>query len=395
MSWWRPASDLSQRQMRIIESTINQVSNTPSGACVWVQGCAGTGKTLVLAHIAKRLKSSEKDSSIIFLTYTNALTAMIRKTISQSGISAGVSTHLSFLSTTRHRNYDVIFLDEIQDVKLTEIVALKNRCTHLVVAGDCEQGIYEHANTESEIDAVVTFEKRPLIELFRITGYIVKVAQKIMPWTKLVEGDTSNIKRDVTIAVRQFEDCAREAKWVYSEAIAFARPGYPGAILLPRHEAILAFCQSLASVLGIMGVGPEVKIEKERITDYIELNKYFEFHNVPVRYLGNGIGNIYDADGRPFVFLMTYHSAKGLDFDQVYMPLLHAHQGIFCTNKGRTKADAARILFFVAITRTRERLFMSYTGDAPHAYIEEMPKDVVSFVKDDPKLDKGDNEDLF
>jgi hypothetical protein len=55
MSWWRPASDLSQRQLRIIDSAVDRVGNTPSGACIWVQGCAGAGKTLVLVHIARRL----------------------------------------------------------------------------------------------------------------------------------------------------------------------------------------------------------------------------------------------------------------------------------------------------------------------------------------------------
>lgn len=390
MSWWLSADNLSQRQLRIIENAVDRVGNTPSGACLWVQGCAGVGKTLVLAHIAKRLQASKQDFSVIFLSYTHALKAMIEKTISQSGVvGADVATYKSFLSASRRQRYDVIVLDELQDVKLAHLEALKSRCTHLVAAGDCEQRIFENSNAENAIDQKITFKKGRLFEIFRITPSVVKCAQKIMPWTKLTEAHTSKNKQDVTIAVRQFDDCAREAKWIYTEAEAFARPGYPSAILLPHHNAIQTFCQSLVSVLDIRDSGPEVRVESERISDYRELNKYFEFHGRPLRYLGNGIGNIDESDGRPLVFIMTYHSAKGLDFHNVFLPLLHSGQYIYKTD------EAARILFFVAITRTRERLVLSFTGKAPHALIEDMPKDVVAFVKDDPKRDIDEEEDLF
>jgi superfamily I DNA/RNA helicase len=380
MSWWRSAGDLSQPQLDVVNNAVERISSTSSGACTWVQGCAGTGKTLILAHIAQRLQASDKNCSIIFLTYTHALKAMIHKTVSQSGVNAAVSTYLSFLHSRQALNYDVIVLDEIQDVKLVDLAALKKRCIHLVVAGDCEQRIYEQANTESAIDGVIAFEKSRLIELFRITRFIVKVAQKIMPWTMLAEGDTSNIKRDVSIAVKQFNDDFREAKWVYTEAMAFARPTYPSAILLPHHNAILEFCRSLAQSLGIIDSGPAIRIESNRISDYN---------------LGNGIGDINESDGRPFVFIMTYHNSNGLDFDNVLLPLLHAKQDIISHQMQLKMADAARVLFFVAITRTRERLILTYTGDAPHPYLGDMPKDVVSFTRDDPTRDVDEEEDLF
>ena len=72
------------------------------------------------------------------------------------------------------------------------------------------------------------------------------------------------------------------------------------------------------------------------------MNEALEEYKVPLRYLGNDYGSLRESDVRSISYVMTYHSAKGLDFDTVFLPQLA---------KGRTfwKDDEGidRRLFFV------------------------------------------------
>ena len=79
------------------------------------------------------------------------------------------------------------------------------------------------------------------------------------------------------------------------------------------------------------------------------------------------------------VQLMTVHKAKGLEFDIVFLPQLNKHEfpasriggrqyyhvlgDIFADNKEKyaTNVDDERKLFYVAVTRARKNLFISYT----------------------------------
>jgi superfamily I DNA/RNA helicase len=367
MTWFKLASDLSQLQLRLVEQVVDRVRATPDGATFWVQGGAGSGKTIVLAHIARRLKAEQQGLSIVFLTYTHALTGMIRQAVKDSGVQAEVSTHLSFLHS-KHGRADVILLDEIQDVKRADLEALRRR----------EQRIYEVNNTEAVIDEVIRFDKGRLLELFRITKFIVQAVKSILPNTRLNESDVRKM-RDITAAVKKFRDPKREARWTYEEALALARPKYPAAILLPNHRAIFEFCRALAEDLGIASTGPKIEVTDGKIANYRELNAHFEAHRKPISYFGNGIGELSDADGRPLVFLMTYHSSKGLDFDVVHMPGLVSTMQIVPPRALIEAPDLDRTLFFVAMTRSRERLVMSYSGNRAHPFVEGLPRNAVAF----------------
>ena len=64
------------------------------------------------------------------------------------------------------------------------------------------------------------------------------------------------------------------------------------------------------------------------------------------------------AEKENLVTIMTYHSAKGLDYKAVFIPFLSSSLEIWRDNPLRE-----RTLFFVALTRSREQLFLSYNGE--------------------------------
>ena len=194
--------------------------------------------------------------------------------------------------------------------------------------------------------------------------------------------------------LRTFDSPQKEARWVYDEAIEFSRPGYPSAILFPTHAEIYEFCYLLALDLNISGNGPRVELADSstgyKFANYKQLNAHFAHHNIPVGYLGNGIGELLQSDSRPFVYLMTYHSAKGLDFSNVFLPRLVSNIKI----GGFSNNDFERALFFVAVTRARERLVVTYTGSKPYSLVCLIPNFDQNVKHHNPDV-SDDDEGVF
>ncbi|HEY4506426.1 MAG TPA: UvrD-helicase domain-containing protein [Candidatus Paceibacterota bacterium] len=91
------------------------------------------------------------------------------------------------------------------------------------------------------------------------------------------------------------------------------------------------------------------------------------------------------------VRLMTVHASKGLEFEYVFIAGLE--QGLFPhersseTESGEDRAEEERRLFYVAVTRAKEKLHLSYTGtrmtfgerrvNIPSEFISDIPDGLV------------------
>lgn len=99
-----------------------------------------------------------------------------------------------------------------------------------------------------------------------------------------------------------------------------------------------------------------------------------------------------DSKTKDSVNIMTIHAAKGLEFDLVFVPGLE--DGIFPSSKsinevGRNGLEEERRLMYVAITRARKELALSYTKSRyifgeyqqqmPSQFLNELPKSDVIF----------------
>ena len=97
------------------------------------------------------------------------------------------------------------------------------------------------------------------------------------------------------------------------------------------------------------------------------------------------------------VLLMTLHSAKGLEFDYVFM--VGMEENIFPHNNSiysNIRFEEERRLCYVGMTRAKKRLYMIYANQRtlygsiyrnyPSRYIKDIPPDLVEFKKW-PQLD--------
>jgi len=181
----------------------------------------------------------------------------------------------------------------------------------------------------------------------------------------------------------------KEAAWVWSKAKIVSTVGRPSAILFPGHGAlppkkssqsnIYDFACAVAKAEGKSN--PPQRVKRGRITDYSAFNDHFQKHRIPLRFLGSNNGDLPESDRQRICYLMTYKSAKGLDFNSVFLPGLT--EG-FSFEDGKllklSSDEWQRKFFFVGLTRSRRDLFMSYHG-VPHPFLKEMPKEHFVFEK--------------
>jgi hypothetical protein len=386
MSWYVPFNQLSIKQRSVLDGISRQLTSSH-----WIQGFAGTGKTVVISHLIERVAADNPRASLCFITFTHAL-----KDLVSTGFHGPVAkridikTHTQFL--TDRETYDYVFLDEVQDIKPNELTRIKALSGHLYVAGDSDQRIYDEGSKEEDIIRTVQPIAWKLLEIFRLTKLLRDVAISILPRARIVEGSDAVKTANVSIRLMPFQNEENEVEWIWDEALRRSRPGDPSVILFPTHDAIFEFARNLASYLDLDTPNKVRYIIGRR--DYTEFNEHWSENDTPLIYLGNSFGSLNESETRPLVYLMTFHSSKGLDFRNVFIPNLNSDTTIVARQALEKDAEIDRRLLFVAVTRSRENLFLSYNSKKPHPYVANLPKAVITQV-DTSKKSTSNDEDFF
>ncbi|MDR1037533.1 MAG: UvrD-helicase domain-containing protein [Deltaproteobacteria bacterium] len=373
MSWWVDYSKLSDKQHNIIGEILRK-PNTD----YWIQGFAGTGKTLILLHVMEKIAELNPSALLCYITYTNSLVSLVKTTPGFENISkqADILTYYKFLGN--RRKYDFVFLDEVQDTELLKLRSIKSLSNHLYIAGDTDQQIYDGCVDSDDIVKTLRPQIFELIEIFRLTARLCNVAHSIMPETKITEGLKAATNPNASITLIRADNVQDEVAWAWKEAKTRAKSGDPSAILFSTHNEIYNFAVHIALENNIPV--PEKPYRLRATFNYEPLNNYFKTHNIPVMYLGNKYGDLSESALRPVVYLMTYHSAKGLDFKNVFIPFLTANKYFTSSKNLKNNPYLGRRLLFVAVTRSRESLFLSYSGQNYHPYLNDLPADGVTRI---------------
>jgi hypothetical protein len=161
-------------------------------------------------------------------------------------------------------------------------------------------------------------------------------------------------------------------------------------ILFPTHKAIALFAEEIANSLGL-----EKPPARGAKGDYGPFNDFWEEVDISLMYFGNNHGDLTKGETEPMVYLMTFHSAKGLDFRNVFIPGMK--DGATIVNQAALEDDPEldRRLLFVAVTRSRENLFISYSGPKVHSLLNGLPASVVANVAPGRATRDDDEEEFF
>ncbi len=168
---------------------------------------------------------------------------------------------------------------------------------------------------------------------------------------------------------------------------------------LPLHELLEQLLEKTGYMQALKAQGKEAEDRIENVKELITSIYQYEEENDVVT-LSNYLEDIslfsdidnYDTEADTVV-LMTLHSAKGLEFNNVF--LIGLEEGIFPGNQSMFGSDEdieeERRLAYVGITRARRRLFVtnaycrmlygSTTRNQPSRFLEEIPKEYCNISK--------------
>ena len=358
MSWIVQENKLDDQQRSFLDNHNLDRDNE------WIKGFPGSGKSVLLAYTYKKIKNEHPGSSVAVVVFTHSLIKMFQAAFAEMGIAANIMTYYSFMD--QNRSYDYILCDEVQDLTERVLQNMKTRGRHIIVAGDENQSIYESDPRYHE-PTVSSLQVRDLLSasvfelgiIHRLSSSIINAVQSYLPGMNIFTA-----KRDLTKGSTQIRLCkgssfSEEIEYIYKEGKKAVNVGQTAAILVPTHDKVLDVVQGILTSEG----KPAWKVTTTRYgkVDYDALNEHFNRNNIPVQYVGNSFGSFSENSRK--ITIMTYHSAKGLDFDNVFMPGLDSYMFI------SKKESLSKILFMVAMTRSRSNLYLTYSSYSPVSYV--------------------------
>lgn len=294
-----------------------------------IEGCAGSGKTVLALHKAKEIKDLEKGTYLI-IVYTKALESFIQDGIDSLGLDASCVYHYDEWKNISITEVDYVIVDEVQDFPKERIQHLINIAKkEFIFFGDDAQQIYSNKTNNMTLDEIKTIgnihdkNHKHLYNNYRLPKSIAEYASFIAtaPGSLVNRCKKQSGQKPLII---DYEDSKEELNAI----------------------------RNIIQNEGWEDVGILVAINKQ----VKELKDYFTERGFEVEYK-------YDDDimGERKTYstldfnttlpkILTYHSSKGLQFDHVFLP----NCGVDYKNNDFKDA------LYVAITRAAETLFISY-----------------------------------
>lgn len=373
MSNWIPRMDK-------LDPVQREFINNYRGGNVCLHGYPGSGKSILLVYLLRRLLQEQPNLDYDVVSFTHALADLFRTGFHELGMGPySVPVMTQFELKNNNRMYDYIFCDEIQDLSPETLRMIKSRARKSVIAaGDTNQSIYSKdplfntptiiGNQASQVlDATVV----ELNIIYRLTRSVIEAVKRLMPkmaanWT--AKNDIEHA--DVQIRLRKEASVEDECRYIYTNALEVSSNEERTAVLLPTHKEIITFVNQVLVNNGKTPWSVRNNAYGSK-PDYDAMNTYLKAQGIKMMYVGSKCGSLYQAEQQNLIVVMTYASSKGLDFVNVYMP--------FLTRDLRITQDAekSKTTFMVAMTRSSLRLMMSYT-DKPTEYLSSF-SDTCSF----------------
>ena len=389
MKWMIEEAKLGTDQREIIDE-VGKVNGKP----IWIKGHAGSGKSVVLLHCLSDYLIRNNKANVVVVVFTRALVDLLQTGLRQIPALRNRNIPVYTIYQLNYRlekgnEYDAIFCDEVQDLPISFIQKMKDSSKQLIIAGDAAQSIYgripvfnESPATKKKIRSIIVPIEKKSSTIYRLTKNVIAVLKNV--FKKLEQDKTINGKENSEIRLFKASDRVKETFfcWDECEMINRTRPSEINAVLIFKREDIIYFANEVLKSKNKKAWAP-VKInnwDREEY-DFDNLNVHLKNEGVPLMYIGSKYGSLEEADTTNKVVLMTYHSAKGLDFDAVCLPYL---------NVSLDSTSNENALMLVALSRAKRDLFISYSGNMYNGFAKFLkninPQDISKFSETDGEI---------
>ena len=344
--WMIKESELDDDQIKILMETLDK-------SCI-VAGCAGSGKSVLALIKAQRIQK-EYGTNYKIIVYTKALCKYMNSGKQELGLTNDFYYHMEwkykrerrgrFMVYSKDENgnkipympsADYIIVDEIQDFsddEIREFLAATNK--HFFFFGDTAQSIYEGLKKTVPLDrinALVPFNmKVKNWELYRNYRLPLPVAKVVQPIGVDLPPFIESTYKSKEIAVPRFIKYNNEENQIKAIHDIISRNNMTDvAILLPDNDYVKTVYNQLKSL------GGNYELRYNDREDFRNSQDSLNFTSTNPK-------------------VMTYHSAKGLQFETVFLPYIENFSG----------QESDRKALYVAMTRTYRNLYVMYSSMLP------------------------------
>lgn len=322
--WMVIESELDDDQIKFLMSTMEK-------SCI-VEGCAGSGKS-VLALIKAQHIQKEYGNNYKIIVYTKALCEYMSSGKEALGLNNDFYYHWKWKNKQNCPPADYIIVDEIQDFTREEIQEFIDAARKgFYFFGDTAQSIYEGLKQTLRVDEI-KFEFPQLrsrvkdfnlYRNYRLPIPVARLAHQVGIDLDTFEESTYKSRENVLPRIIHYNSHKEQIKAIHR--IINNRNMTDVAILLPNNNLVREIYDQLQS----FGGDYEVKYNDREHNSIEDLN--FKSTNPKI---------------------MTYHSAKGLQFETVFLPYIECFD------------DRYRKALYVAITRTYRNLYIMHSQILP------------------------------
>ena len=315
--WDVDEESMDDDQLDLIERTLDK--------SMLVAGCAGSGKSVIAMHKAEQIAQQGED--VILIAYTKSLTGFMNV-----GKPIGPYRFYYHYQWVRQGmpKADYIIVDEIQDFTQEEIQDFMHAAKkYYMFFGDTAQSIYKQYGKQTltieEIAKLTGLNVLKLYNNYRLPRPVAKITQdyvgvNVDPYKERVY---QNKEKSLPYIIYK---SSIEEQIESISAIISNNTGKSIGILLPSNELALNVSEELRK----KNVGCQLKYSADAAKDarYVDTLDF----------------------ATPMPKIMTYHSAKGLQFDIVILPMYNG-----------ASDNESRKALYVAMTRTKHKLYVFYS----------------------------------
>lgn len=356
--------DLSKEQDRI--------NNLPLEGSHLIVGPPGTGKTVMALYRAKLLR--KQSASATLLMYSRLLSQYTSGAIEELGIQGAVETFHSWFCSLYWKIYRTA-APQIEDFKYdwTEILTKVNRIPP----------------AQNRVSHLIIDEGQDLPkEFFPVASHLARHLTVFADENQRLMEDNSTIEEIKTYSgIKQIHTLTRNYRNTYeiAELAAHFYTGLPTGIpdLPERRGARPVMLQSkdLNATVEFIALfernNPDLEIGVFTPTTKLQrkfVNRLRGKTKNPVEHFEGGLGSQSPvlSFGREGIKVINFPSAKGLEFDAVFIPELQE----IATDPND---PVLRMKFYVLVSRARERLFLGFSGQDQPRILEMFPKELLEW----------------
>lgn len=319
-------SELDNIQLRVLDQTLDK-------SCI-VTGCAGSGKSVIALQKAKRIQN-ERGGNYKIIVFTKSLCDYMNGGRKQLGLTQPFYYHWRWKNKLNMPKADYIIVDEIQDFTEEEIQEFINATEkNFFFFGDTGQSIFTGLKNTLPVENIRSMcpssKEFPLYYNYRLPKPVAKITQDFVGVDVDSYGDGS-VYKSLENKIPCIIGYTNLGEQISTIARIIKRDSLTDVgILVPSNEMI----PEISKMLNNEGINHEIRYNDRE--DWKQSKDTLDFSTTNPK-------------------LMTYHSAKGLQFETVFIP-------------GVTEA-------YDTMTRTYRGLYIMYSGVLPKP-LSNVPKDL-------------------